>query len=123
MVMVFFHKMIEKFWSAVPRSGWFELGRVESLKCNMFHYFFTVAVVCLWMTTVGLNFKKSEERIAVYLANMLILFAYACSLVVAMVGFVKHKKSLLIPALVCFPLTCLFSVALFFAGIYFQTQG
>ena len=115
------HKMIENFLSAVPRSGWFELGRGESLKCNIFHYFSSIAVGFLWITAVHLNYKKSEERIA-NIACMFIIFACACSVLV-MVGIAKQKKSLLIPALVCFPLTCLFSVALFFAGIYFQTKG
>ena len=116
------HKMIENFWSAVPRSGWFELGRGESLKFHMFHYFSTVAVVCLWITAVGLNFKKSDERIAIAINLGFMFIFFACSLLV-MVGIKKQKKSLLIPALVCFPLTCLFSVALFFAGIYLQTKG
>ena len=121
MVMLSSHKMIENFWSAVPRSGWFELGRGESLKCNIFHYFSSIAVVFLWITAVHLNYKKIEERIS-NIEFIFIIFAYACS-ILAMVGIVKHRKSLLIPALVCFPLTCLFSVANFFAGIYFQTQG
>ena len=120
MVMVFSNKMIHKFWSAVPRSGWFELGSGESFKCGLLHSFSSVAVVLLWNTAGYLNYKKREDWIAANLAFMFIF--YVCSILV-MVGIVKHKKSLLIPALICFPLTCLFSAALFFAGIYFQTQG
>ena len=121
MVMVFSNKMMTKFWSAVPRSGWFELGSVESFKCGILHLASSVALVLLWNTAGDLNYKKREDWIAVLL-NLHSCIFYACS-TLAMVGIVKHKKSLLIPALVCFPLTCLFSVALFFAGIYFQTQG
>ena len=121
MVMVSSHKMIENFWSAVPRSGWFELGTGESFKRQMLHIFSTIAVIFLWNTAVYLNFKKSEEGIAIAINLAFMFIFYTCALLV-MVGIVKHKKSLLKPSLVCFPLICLFSVALFFAGIYFQTH-
>mgnify|MGYP001253732507 FL=1 len=120
MVMVFSNKMMDKFWSAVPRSGWFELGSGESFKCNILHIASTVAVLLLWNTAGYLNFKKREDWIAANLAFMFIF--YVCSMLL-IVGIVKHKKFLLIPALICFPLTCLFSATLFFAGIYFQNQG
>ena len=104
---------------AVPRSGWFELGSGESLKCGMLHIFSSIAFVLLWNTAYYLNYK-GEEWIVANLAFTLIF--YISSLLV-MAGIVKKKKVLLIPALVCFPLTGLFGGAQFFAGIYFQTKG
>lgn len=112
-------KMSDRFWSAVPRSGWFELGSGESLKCGMLHIFSTIAFVLLWNTAYYLNYN-GEEWIVANLAFTLIF--YISSLLV-MAGIVKKKKVLLIPALVCFPLTGLFGGAQFFAGIYFQTKG
>ena len=85
-----------------------------------FHIFSTFAVVLLWKKAVYLNYKESKEWIRIA-ANFAFMFFYVCFILV-MVGIVKHKKSLLIPALVCFLLTCLLSAALFFAGIYFQTH-
>ena len=96
--------MIDNFWT-----GWFELG-------------LGIAIALLWNTAGAryLNCQKTEKWIA---ANLALMFIFCvCSLLV-MVRIVKHKKYLLITALVCFSLTCLLSAALFFAGIYSQTQG
>ena len=116
--MVSFTQMSDRFWSLVPRSGCFELGSGRSLKLGIY-IFSLAALIFLWSAAGQLNHKSGEWMEMVSCAFMFIF--YICALLV-IPGVVNDKKALLIPALVWFPLTSLFSSAFFFAGIYSQTK-
>ena len=112
--------MSDRFWSLVPRSGCFELGSGSGKSVKLGIYIFSmVALIFLWSAAQQLNHKSDEWMEMVSCAFMLIF--YICAVLV-IPGVVNNKKALLIPALVWFPLTSLFSSAFFFAGIYFQTK-
>ena len=118
--MVSSSQMLDRFWSLVPRSGCFELcsGSGKSVKLGIY-IFSMVALIFLWSAAQQLNHKSEEWMEMVSCAFMLIFYMSALLTIPAIV---KNKKALLIPALVWFPLTSLFSSAFFFAGIYFQTK-
>ena len=119
--MVSVIKISDRFWRAVPRSGWFELRGGDSCGAGFLHFIFSILVVLMWNSARYSSYKGQISVTAVANLCFMTIF-YLCSLLVV-AGIMENEKALLIPALVSFPLTGLFIAAQFFSGIYYQTEG
>ena len=125
--MVSVIKISDRFWRAVPRSGWFELRGGDSCGAGFLHFIFSIVVVLMWNSARYSSYKGqisvTDEWNVWTVANLCFMtIFYICSLLVV-AGIMTNGKALLIPALVSFPLTGLFIAAQFFSGIYNQTEG